>query len=535
MNRKGRVLLVDDDERWRNVLSDTLEQGGFQTDFVGTTTEALACLAKTFYHLAVLDIRLEEGDLGNAEGMSLLKHMTEYGLLGGMEVIMLSAYGTKEQMRQAFAKYGVTDFLSKDLFDDQEFLEQVRQVFSEGLRINLDLAIHWQQLSDAEQAVINLELGGTRVRRDSPFRTGIATELDDLLCRLFHKAESVLIKPLISPVNSSIVLSATPFYSDGAGQPVVVKISDFRRTNVEYKNFKEHAQPFIGGSRSTNVMELSRTPRLGGMVYSLLGGRSDQLETFSSFYSRADISQIKEILNRLFHETCGVWYANPGHLMARNLTTEYQQLLGFSPEVLNKTLADNLKSVQGKQKLHFTGLSNGRTFTNPMLTLASKQFVRSTYVCTTHGDLHPNNILVDHTGYVWLIDFEDTGPGHILRDIVLLDLIVRCHLLKPEEATLDERLEMEEMLCSVEQFSQLDSITDKFQTNNQALLKAYMTAVHLRKTAHRLIIQNPSDDISEYYIALFYCAINSVRFLFIPSLQRQHALLCAGLLCERLK
>jgi thiamine kinase-like enzyme len=222
-------------------------------------------------------------------------------------------------------------------------------------------------------------------------------------------------------------------------------------------------------------------------------------------------------------------------LTPHDLTTEYQQLLGFSPEILNKTLSDNLKSVQGKQKLHFKALSNGRTFTNPILTLANKQFIKPTYVCTTHGDLHPNNILVDHTGYVWLIDFEDTGPGHILRDIVLLDSIVRCELLKPEEATLDERLEMEEILCSVDRFSQLESITDRFQTNNRAILKAYMTAVHLRKIAHKLVIQNPSDDISEYYIALFYCTINSIRFLFIPNLQRQHALLCASLLCERLK
>jgi hypothetical protein len=107
-------------------------------------------------------------------------------------------------------------------------------------------------------------------------------------------------------------------------------------------------------------------------------------------------------------------------------------------------------------------------------------------------------------------------------------------LLGTDDATLDERLEMEETLCSAGRFSQVQQLASKFLTGNPALTKAYAAVVHLRSLAHKLVAQNPSDDISEYYIALFYNAVNTIRFYSLPSRQREHALLCASLLADRL-
>ena len=67
-----------------------------------------------------------------------------------------------------------------------------------------------------------------------------------------------------------------------------------------------------------------------------------------------------------------------------------------------------------------------------------------------------------------------------------------------------------------------------------ALLKAFLTVVYLRSLARQLVAQNPDDDISEYSIALFYNAINTLRVYSLPVSQREHALLCASLLADRL-
>ena len=141
---------------------------------------------------------------------------------------------------------------------------------------------------------------------------------------------------------------------------------------------------------------------------------------------------------------------------------------------------------------------------------------------------------MDKTGHVWLIDFQDTGKGHILRDVAILDSVVRFQLLTAQEATLEERLLMEESLCSIEHFSQVKDLVDRFSPSNPELAKAYGTVVYLRGLASKLVERNPSDDISEYYAALLYSALNTLRFSSLQQIQLEHALLSASLLVDKL-
>lgn len=184
--------------------------------------------------------------------------------------------------------------------------------------------------------------------------------------------------------------------------------------------------------------------------------------------------------------------------------------------------------------LEFKSLQNGQSFTNPLPLLHGPHFFQPTYVCTTHGDFNQHNIFVDSTEHTWLIDFQSTEQGHIFRDVAQLDSEVRFSLLEQEEATLEERLQMEEALCSIDRFSQMEHLASKFSTENPSLAKAYATATHLRTLASKLAPQRPSDDMNEYYIALFYNAINTLRTYSLPSRLREHALLCASLLASRL-
>ncbi len=162
VNRKGRILIVDDQEHWRKALVEILERGGFHTDSASSTSEALECLQKYLYHLLVLDIRLVD-IAGNEEGMGLLGELERRGLSEATKVIMLSAYGTQEYMRTSFTEYNVVDFLSKDDFDNEEFLREVRKIFSEKVKINLALDIHWPQTSRPEQIVLTLNIAGRSV------------------------------------------------------------------------------------------------------------------------------------------------------------------------------------------------------------------------------------------------------------------------------------------------------------------------------------------------------------------------------------
>lgn len=451
---------------------------------------------------------------------------------------MLSAYGTKEQMRISFRDYKVADFLSKHRFSTRQFVATVQHTFEREVRINLDLNILWQHGSSPEQIVEDLEVEeGQRVRAGTALQTRTAQELEDLLCRLFFQAKSILVQPMVAGRSGANVLWVQPFYADGGGgRAVVVKFGNSYKIRQEYHNYKHSVEPFVGGQRCTAILDLRQTASLSGIVYSLLGAIDDQsnkLEHFASFYRRASILEITRTLDLLFTETCGSWYANPGHLQPLNLTEDYQRAFKTTPQKLEQglQLLPAVATMGSSRNLYFKSLGGiDREFTNPLQAIKHRPFVQPTYVCTTHGDFNQYNLLVDRDGYPWMIDFHETGKGHILRDVAYLDSIVRFQLLEASEATLAERLALEEVLGNVKRFSQLKDLADGSSFKNNNVEKAFAVVVHLRRLARQLINQNPNDNIGEYYVALLYNALNTLDFQNLSVIQREHALLSASLL-----
>jgi len=530
-HRQGRILVVDDDEKWRTFLSLILEQARFRVDTVGTSIEALECLRQKAYHLVVLDVRLRESDPANVEGMDLLREIKTKGLAEAMGIVMLSAYATVEQMRTGFREYSIRDFLSKDEFDSLEFPERVRGLFTENFNINLNLEIDWQQNSGPEQAVLDLSLGDERIECNTPLQKRVAQELDDLLCRLFYRADRLLVLYATAGSNRTGLLLVQPLKQTGAERTVVVKFGDVETIKKEYEKFVEYVQPFVRATGHTTSLDMRRTSLLGGIVYAL--GQADAVQTFGAFYRGADVPHIRGSLNNLFLQTCGAWYANPGALRLHDLSDDYQQHLSLKAEKLQKVF-ENLNTAQQGDRLYFRSLGNEYSFANPLRSIVDQPVIRSTYVCLTHGGINADNILIDDNGQTYLVDFARTGPSHILRDIAALDAMVRLRLLPTSEATLKERLRMEEALCDAERFSEIGQSAKGFldSTENPSVIKAFSAAIHLRSLARQLVADNPRDDISELYVALFYYALDSLQVKSLSQVQRDHALLSASLLYE---
>ena len=535
VRREFRILIVDDVVEVCTSIEGFLASEGYDAESAHTLDEAWDRLNNSFYHVLILDINLRGDEQPeNDDGLQLLRKLDHKGLLSATQVIMYSDRGSLERYREAFGKFHVEDFLEKVRNTPADLVTAIKKIAKEKAQINLSLNTRWPKDLNPLQVVVNLNIAGTRVKDHSSLQEQLATELDDLLCRLFYKSASVLLKPLSSGQSGSAVMLATPFFKKtGAGQAVVVKFGDHSQINQEWQNFKEFVQLYLGGNRSTNVIDLRRSLHLGGIVYSLLGSASDQVESFRSFYARADVRKIKIALQRLFQETCKQWYANRGVLQLLDLTHEYaQQRLGLSTGRLERAISEGLKGVHGKRELYFDALSTKRAFTSPVVDLRTQEYLASTYECSTHGDLNGDNILIDQDAHAWLIDFSLTGPGHILRDFAELDGAIRFQFLKPEEATLEERLVMEDVLAVPQHFSEVNKLPEKLETENAALAKAYETTLYLRKLAQQTVSSNPTDEIREYNVALYYYSLNALRFYSWPQIQRQHALLSASILFD---
>ena len=72
MGETARILIIDDDENIRKVLTTILEDEGYIVESVDTAKKAIERTRKKFYNLALIDIRLPD-----MEGIELLTKMKD--------------------------------------------------------------------------------------------------------------------------------------------------------------------------------------------------------------------------------------------------------------------------------------------------------------------------------------------------------------------------------------------------------------------------------------------------------------------------
>jgi DNA-binding NtrC family response regulator len=103
----GRILVVEDDQALRDLLTDELSDAGYDIAAAGDAETAMAELRENPAELVVSDLRLP-----GASGLELLKALNEQPSRPGF--IMITAFGTVEQAVDAL-KQGADDFLTKPL------------------------------------------------------------------------------------------------------------------------------------------------------------------------------------------------------------------------------------------------------------------------------------------------------------------------------------------------------------------------------------------------------------------------------------
>ena len=115
---KIRVLLVDDEEGYVNVLSNRLRKRGFEVTGTYSGTEALQALRNKEFEVAVLDLKME--DMDGLEVLRVFKRMDPQ-----MEVIMLTGHGSQTAAVQGI-EMGAYDYLTKPC-EFESLLEKIQK------------------------------------------------------------------------------------------------------------------------------------------------------------------------------------------------------------------------------------------------------------------------------------------------------------------------------------------------------------------------------------------------------------------------
>lgn len=122
MADKRRILVVDDEDALRTVLSAELNSEGYDVGTAADGVEALAELQKAKFDLVLLDIKMP-----NMNGFEVLKIIKEK--YAGTKVIMLTGFADLKNAIES-KKLGAEDFVSKP-YDLVDLLTTIDRVMSE--------------------------------------------------------------------------------------------------------------------------------------------------------------------------------------------------------------------------------------------------------------------------------------------------------------------------------------------------------------------------------------------------------------------
>jgi DNA-binding NtrC family response regulator len=122
---EARALLVEDDPKWQELLMSILLEEGYSVDRVSTSDDAQYHLRTGRYPVAIVDLKL--GDESPEQGIALLEYAGR--LDPHPSVVVVSGFGSKERVRDAFELGKAQAFIFKDMFDPAQFREKVRQAY----------------------------------------------------------------------------------------------------------------------------------------------------------------------------------------------------------------------------------------------------------------------------------------------------------------------------------------------------------------------------------------------------------------------
>ncbi len=237
MDKKPRILVVEDVDTFRESHIDNLERENYTVAGAGSLAEARETLEKRSYHAALVDIMLGgEKDLANRDGVKVLEVLRD--LDEGTQPIVVSAQPEKQRVRDFLKDYGAFDYLDK------------RALASGGIQVLLQMVKSAVEASSAGKDLSWDEL-------DVPLAAGMSERffVTDCLSRLQfkggfeHFSRSLLtvgkhLSPLLVPQGKerAMLFDATlkafrgMFWSKGQGLAIELLIGgtqlepDIRRT-----------------------------------------------------------------------------------------------------------------------------------------------------------------------------------------------------------------------------------------------------------------------------------------------------------------
>lgn len=525
LSAQPRILIVDDDRRYREALAQLLSLWGYMPVVAEGAGPALLADARRKArslrcHLALVDMFLiDPFDRDDLSGRKLI------GELKPTESITISGYSSPQLAAKALSVYEAREFFHTSA-DPNDLYADVQRVLRRYCALPLQTTIHWPDgLSSA--VVCRLFFGDAQVPH---------SQADELLARLFPSAQHLYLEVISGPHHTpsmalrqrSVVLRVR---ADDR-QPVVIKIARTPRLQTEIERYAAHIQHRL---HSTLYAQLSATCLLwdlGAAHYTYLGADPTSMRSFSAYYAAEPASRICYTLRHLFAQIWGNHYrmraSAPGSLFAQYSAVwdaDWIQRLHAFPTPTARIPLPHRPQETVPHPVVWLRNAVGLAGAGP-----DRSDLPDLLQAITHGDMQGDNIFVDQRAEPWMIDFERTGPGPILQDFVELeaDILTRLADFGPNDAAA--------FVGTVRRLVRTPTLLSAPQLNSGKAIarKAVAVVGELRCLAAEL---SGSTAIEPYLWGLLFNAV--FRATLLPATpanltRRTWALTLGGLICERL-
>ncbi len=521
----GRILVVDDLPDVRATVIGTLTDEGYQVWGAATYEEALQLLQQNRFHVAVLDVRLEESDVENEAGLQLMHHIRQIDET--IATIILTGHAEVPMVQEALQpnQDGISPAFSFLEKSEMNLLPKyVSRAFERAVRFNQSL-----EIDDVGQVIPELAKRLRFQNRAKPDLETLAEEINELLGKLFFECTRIQIQAPQRGYSSAAVFKIVPWYHErGQGEIRIVKIGERGVADQEVALYRKYVAGVVGGFRVPTTVDTVQTRSLSGILYTFAGLGAAQ--EFSIFFEEASTEEVRTVVRNLYSNTCLPWQRDaalsPGPV---DLKETFFKLLWLNSQRMERALAQ----MMGKRHPFHLGeddrvwLNDEFPLINPVKFVQAHRFQLQSLMGIIHGDLQGYNVLVDQFQETWLIDFARTTRGPVSQDYVLFETYLLISAVAHHNW--HTMYQWYRVLFETENMTAVPLPAELRQT--QDIWKAHTAVLTIRRLAFgdAVILSE-----NEYLVSLLFNALKLITILNLPATQRDYALIVSALVAERL-
>jgi len=211
----------------------------------------------------------------------------------------------------------------------------------------------------------------------------------------------------------------------------VLKLGGLKETKQEYENYlsfvkwylpSEIAPVALGYAQGYSVR---KKDGLAAINYSYVGATGGTYVALAEYIKNLDAAFVTKVANYIFGDSERVWY-HPSNVKLENkkLAIYYRGrwFSGRKPDSIETKFNEDVDRVGGRVMTNSVTIA-GYELRRPRTLFSST--LKGYQTCIRHGDLNARNILVNDTGSVFFIDFNNTKRGHVFEDFVVFEASFR--------------------------------------------------------------------------------------------------------------